>query len=111
MVTDGHAVVLKSALFVWSALVPGRSEDTQFDRLSEGRPHMCVHIHCSKWSPPCLQALHEKGRANADHTTLLLNCYTKLKDIDQLDRFVAVSHVLAGGGGGGHVNNMRPACD
>ena len=26
-----------------------------------------------------LQALHQKGVANADHTTLLLNCYTKLK--------------------------------
>lgn len=26
-----------------------------------------------------LQALHERGYANADHTTLLLNCYTKLK--------------------------------
>ena len=38
-----------------------------------------------------LQALHQQGRANADHTTLLLNCYTKLKDIEQLDAFVAVS--------------------
>ena len=36
------------------------------------------------------QALHEKGEANADHTTLLLNCYTKLKAIDQLDRFIVV---------------------
>ncbi|XP_064382449.1 vacuolar protein sorting-associated protein 11 homolog [Halichondria panicea] len=36
-----------------------------------------------------LKALHEKGAANADHTTLLLNCYTKLKDIDQLDKFVS----------------------
>ena len=25
-----------------------------------------------------LGALHEKGIANADHTTLLLNCYTKV---------------------------------
>lgn len=36
-----------------------------------------------------LKALHEKGAANADHTTLLLNCYTKLKDLDQLDKFVS----------------------
>jgi hypothetical protein len=26
-----------------------------------------------------LEKLHEKGLATADHTTLLLNCYTKLK--------------------------------
>ena len=35
-----------------------------------------------------LQSLHEKGKANADHTTLLINCYTKLKDVDKLDEFV-----------------------
>ena len=49
---------------------------------------------CMSINPPPplpLQALHERGEANADHTTLLLNCYTKLKDIDQLDKFVAVS--------------------
>ncbi|XP_031570001.1 vacuolar protein sorting-associated protein 11 homolog [Actinia tenebrosa] len=35
-----------------------------------------------------LQALHEQGLANADHTTLLLNCYTKLKDVTKLDEFI-----------------------
>ena len=35
-----------------------------------------------------LQELHEKGLANADHTTLLLNCYTKLKDKERLDQFI-----------------------
>ena len=35
-----------------------------------------------------LQALHEAGLANADHTTLLLNCYTKLKDVAKLDAFI-----------------------
>ena len=35
-----------------------------------------------------LQALHEKNKANADHTTLLLNCYTKLKDVKKLDEFI-----------------------
>eukprot|EP00026_Physarum_polycephalum_P001684 Phypoly_transcript_01686.p1 GENE.Phypoly_transcript_01686~~Phypoly_transcript_01686.p1 ORF type:complete len:1051 (+),score=172.81 Phypoly_transcript_01686:443-3154(+) len=35
-----------------------------------------------------LQALHEKNLANADHTTLLLNCYTKLKDVKKLDQFI-----------------------
>jgi len=46
-----------------------------------------------------LQALHEQGRANKDHTTLLLNCVTKLKDVAKLDQFVAQSG--AGGAGGG----------
>ena len=35
-----------------------------------------------------LQALHEQNRANADHTTLLLNCYTKLKDESKLNEFI-----------------------
>ncbi|KAJ6226905.1 vacuolar protein sorting-associated protein [Anaeramoeba flamelloides] len=35
-----------------------------------------------------LQALHEKGVANSEHTTLLLNCYTKLKDTQKLDAFI-----------------------
>ena len=42
---------------------------------------------------PCPQTLHSKGLASADHTTLLLNCYTKLKDVDKLDAFIY------GGGG------------
>ena len=35
-----------------------------------------------------LQALHTQGQANEDHTTLLLNCYTKLKDKSKLDEFI-----------------------
>jgi len=35
-----------------------------------------------------LQALHRKGSATEDHTTLLLNCYTKLKDSANLDAFI-----------------------
>jgi hypothetical protein len=37
-----------------------------------------------------LEALHEKNLATADHTTLLLNCYTKLKNDkkDKLDSFI-----------------------
>jgi hypothetical protein len=46
-----------------------------------------------------LQALHEQGRANKDHTTLLLNCYTKLKDVPKLDQFVAQSSSGNGSGG------------
>ncbi|XP_054160559.1 vacuolar protein sorting-associated protein 11 homolog [Oppia nitens] len=35
-----------------------------------------------------LQALHRKGLANEDHTTLLINCYVKLKDKSKLDEFL-----------------------
>jgi len=31
-----------------------------------------------------LQALHHKRLATGEHTTLLLNCYTRLKDVDEL---------------------------
>lgn len=39
-----------------------------------------------------LQALHRQSLANADHTTLLLNCYTKLKDSSKLEEFIKVEH-------------------
>lgn len=35
-----------------------------------------------------LEELHEHDRATADHTTLLLNCYAKLKDTSKLDSFI-----------------------
>ncbi|OCH92268.1 hypothetical protein OBBRIDRAFT_773774 [Obba rivulosa] len=35
-----------------------------------------------------LQELHSMGLANSDHTTLLLNTYTKLKDVARLDSFI-----------------------
>ncbi|CAH1772502.1 unnamed protein product, partial [Owenia fusiformis] len=35
-----------------------------------------------------LQALHKAQLATEDHTTLLLNCYTKLKDVSKLDEFI-----------------------
>lgn len=40
-----------------------------------------------------LQALHRQSLANADHTTLLLNCYTKLKDSSKLEEFIKVPSV------------------
>ena len=40
------------------------------------------------------QALHEQNLANTDHTTLLLNCYTKLKDVSKLDEFIMVSKII-----------------
>ena len=47
-----------------------------------------------------LEALHEQGLATCDHTTLLLNCYTKLKDVAKLDAFIHRDEGRAGGGGG-----------
>lgn len=35
-----------------------------------------------------LEELHEQDKATADHTTLLLNCYAKLKDTEKLDAFI-----------------------
>lgn len=35
-----------------------------------------------------LEELHEHDKATEDHTTLLLNCYAKLKDTDKLDAFI-----------------------
>jgi hypothetical protein len=34
--------------------------------------------------------------AGADHTTLLLNCYTKLKDVTKLDAFLRGSGMTEG---------------
>lgn len=41
-----------------------------------------------------LEALHEKAFATAEHTTLLLNCYTKLKDVKKLDKFIQLDEIL-----------------
>ncbi|KAI8469810.1 MAG: hypothetical protein J3K34DRAFT_511770 [Monoraphidium minutum] len=58
-----------------------------------------------------LEALHARGLAGADHTTLLLNCYTKARDVEKLDAFIhgggpgapppppGVCALPAGGGG------------
>ncbi|KAK9317120.1 hypothetical protein V1522DRAFT_399450 [Lipomyces starkeyi] len=35
-----------------------------------------------------LEELHNRGIATADHTTLLLNCYAKLKDTEKLETFI-----------------------
>ncbi|CAI4217363.1 unnamed protein product [Parascedosporium putredinis] len=35
-----------------------------------------------------LEQLHEHRKATSDHTTLLLNCYAKLKDIEKLEAFI-----------------------
>ncbi|ONK75987.1 uncharacterized protein A4U43_C03F22650 [Asparagus officinalis] len=35
-----------------------------------------------------LEELHERGQASKDHTTLLLNCYTKLKHVEKLNKFM-----------------------
>lgn len=35
-----------------------------------------------------IEELHERGRATSDHTTLLINCYAKLKDVEKLETFI-----------------------
>nr|POE71978.1 vacuolar protein sorting-associated protein 11 like [Quercus suber] len=35
-----------------------------------------------------LEELHEHHKATSDHTTLLLNCYAKLKDVEKLESFI-----------------------
>ncbi|PNS14681.1 Vacuolar protein sorting-associated protein 11 [Sphaceloma murrayae] len=35
-----------------------------------------------------LEELHEHDKASSDHTTLLLNCYAKLKDVEKLEAFI-----------------------
>jgi len=35
-----------------------------------------------------LEELHEHHKASSDHTTLLLNCYAKLKDVEKLEAFI-----------------------
>lgn len=35
-----------------------------------------------------LEELHAHRLANSDHTTLLLNCYARLKNVEQLERFI-----------------------
>jgi hypothetical protein len=42
-----------------------------------------------------LQALHKAQQATEEHTTLLLNCYTKLKDVNKLDEFIMVQSNLS----------------
>jgi vacuolar protein sorting-associated protein 11 len=35
-----------------------------------------------------LEELHDHHKATSDHTTLLLNCYAKLKDVEKLEKFI-----------------------
>ena len=53
-----------------------------------------------------LQTLHRQSLANADHTTLLLNCYTKLKDSSKLEEFIKVQ----GGAGRGFLEGLHQDC-
>ena len=51
------------------------------------------------------------GLANSDHTTLLLNTYTKLKDVARLDSFIKTeskrSDLAAAGGDGDHSEKQQ----
>ncbi|GAA5991450.1 hypothetical protein JCM10908_005710 [Rhodotorula pacifica] len=53
-----------------------------------------------------LQELHSSGLANSDITTLLLNCYTKLKDDEAISRFIHSS--APNRGEGDHEDDVPP---
>ena len=46
-----------------------------------------------------LEALHNRGMANSEHTTLLINCYTKLKEKEKLHDFIYSDQAGVRGGG------------
>ena len=46
-----------------------------------------------------LEALHQLGLANSEHTTLLINCYTKLKEKEKLHDFIYSDQAGVRGGG------------
>ncbi len=48
-----------------------------------------------------LQELHSRNLANPDHTTLLLNCYTKTSDKQRLDAFIKTEAKRSDESGGG----------
>lgn len=55
----------------------------------------CVHqqfldAHRTVYLTLYLEELHKRGLATTDHTTLLLNCYTKNLDKARLDAFIKV---------------------
>ncbi|KAJ7462780.1 hypothetical protein B0H11DRAFT_1815908 [Mycena galericulata] len=53
-----------------------------------------------------LQELHALGLANSDHTTLLLNAYTKLKDVARLDGFIKTESRSRGNANGGEKDEL-----
>jgi vacuolar protein sorting-associated protein 11 len=53
-----------------------------------------------------LQELHSLGLANSDHTTLLLNTYTKLKDVARLDSFIKTEVSIRSDDGGSETKEL-----
>lgn len=50
-----------------------------------------------------LEALHRQHLAGSEHTTLLLNCYAKTRDVEKLDRFIREN--LEQGAGSNHASS------
>ena len=44
-----------------------------------------------------LEELHKRGGAGVDHTTLLVNCYAKGRDVEKLEKFIKSTNNLKGG--------------
>ena len=75
--TEPSQVIRKVSLHYLFASYHCRSDMIQF--LDTRRIHNLIEY---------LEELHDHDRATADHTTLLLNCYAKLKDTSKLDSFI-----------------------
>jgi len=43
-----------------------------------------------------LEELHKRGGAGVDHTTLLVNCYAKGRDLEKLENFIKSTHGTKG---------------
>jgi vacuolar protein sorting-associated protein 11 len=51
-----------------------------------------------------LKVLHERGLATADHTTILLTCYAKLKQVDAIEDFLQRARAVGGGDSAFHLD-------
>ena len=65
------------------ACTPAAGIFWQLDPPAASQSALSSSKHVLDWGLWLLQ-----GRASSDHTTLLLNCYTKLKNLSKLDSFL-----------------------
>ena len=86
-----HLLLVSCLLLSWAGQGHTAAHGWHLNAHLPGNPsslHPLVHqlsavSGCSHWGLCLLQ-----GRASSDHTTLLLNCYTKLKNLSKLDSFL-----------------------
>jgi hypothetical protein len=95
-VSSVYACHTHTALWTGSVGAGGTQQGSQCQHLDID-PYTCLlSLHARRFLDAqriasltrYLEQLHACGLAGADHTTLLLNCYTKLKDVAKLDAFI-----------------------